>query len=214
MGKLKSAALWLVLFALGMLVVSWTVEGAVGGTTNIPWYISRAAGLSAYVLLWLNIALGLVIRDGASTGTLPRWRLYDLHQFTAPLGLGLLALHVSSLLWDSYVGFSLPQLVVPMLSAYRPIQVTLGILAMYLLLVITLSSYLEHRIGHRTWRILHYLSVPAYILSLYHAVLSGTDSRNPWAVALYLISFVILAYLANRRFRFTSDRRKQVVGRA
>lgn len=206
MRKLRDAALWSVLFALGMLVVSWAAWGRAGAAgENLAWYISRAAGLSAYAILWLNMALGLAIRQGAHTGALPRWRLYDLHQFTAPVALGLLTLHVLALLWDRYVGFTLPQVLIPMLSAYRPLAVALGIIGLYLLVLVTLSSYLERRLGYRTWRALHHLSVPAYLLSLYHAVLSGTDSGALWAVGMYLASFLMLAYLANRRWRWLAE---------
>ncbi|MDQ3856595.1 MAG: hypothetical protein M3281_09410, partial [Chloroflexota bacterium] len=112
------------------------------GGNNVFWYVSRAAGLSAYVFLWLDVCLGLAVQRSPGNGPMPRWRIYDLHQFTAPVALGLLAMHVGSLLGDRYIGFTTSQLLVPLTSSYRPFQVALGIIAMYLLLLILASSYL------------------------------------------------------------------------
>jgi len=163
------------------------------------WYISRAAGLTAYLLLTLNICLGLMVRTRALDWLLARWRSFDLHQFTALLALGFLALHVFSLLGDHFIGYRLDQLLVPFASPYRPSWVALGVVGVYLLIGIAGSSYLQRFIGHRAWRAIHYLSFAAFLLALGHGILAGTDSGQPWAMLLYTSSGGLVAALTTSR---------------
>jgi sulfoxide reductase heme-binding subunit YedZ len=46
--------------------------------------------------------------------------------------------------------------------------------------VIVLTSLLRHRVQHRTWRLLHQLAWPMWLLSLSHGVGMGTDLRDGW----------------------------------
>jgi len=51
-------------------------------------HLSQVAGLTAYVLLWLNACVGLGLKTYLPLPFLTRWRVTDLHQFTALLSLG------------------------------------------------------------------------------------------------------------------------------
>ncbi|HVG97796.1 MAG TPA: ferric reductase-like transmembrane domain-containing protein, partial [Chloroflexota bacterium] len=162
--------------------------GALGGgdAGHVWWYLSRAAGLCAYVLLTLDVALGLAVRTRRLEPWLARWRAFDLHRFTALLLVAVAALHVLALLGDRYIGFSLPQLLVPFAAPYRPLWTALGVLALYLLLAIVASFFVRRVIGQRAWRRLHYLTFAVFVLALLHGVLAGTDAGTVWGVLLYL----------------------------
>ena len=54
--------------------------------------------------------------------------------------LGLLSLHAILLLFDNYFTFSIPQLLVPFISEYEPIYVGLGVIAMYIIIIIIVST--------------------------------------------------------------------------
>jgi predicted ferric reductase len=165
------------------------------------WYLSRAAGLCAVVVLVVNTALGLALSLRLPERWVEKWRLFDLHQLSGLIVVGLLALHVFALLGDAYTGYTVPQLLVPFLSPYRPWPVALGVLGFYLTLVVTFTFYVRRWIGQRTWRLIHYGSFAVFALGLLHGVLSGTDTGTPWAVAVYAGSALAIGALTWWRFR-------------
>lgn len=165
------------------------------------WYLARAAGLSAYLVLFLNVVFGLAVHTKVMDGIYARWRSLDLHQFTTLLALGLLAIHAFALLGDHYINFTLPEILVPLLSPYRPAWTATGIIGAYLMIVVTVTSYLRKRMSYGTWRSLHYLSFGAYVLALGHGIFSGTDTSQPWAQALYWSTGAVVIGLTVWRFR-------------
>jgi len=164
------------------------------------WYLSRISGLVAYTLLWLSMALGLGI-----TSQLARlWpggpSAFDLHQFTSLLGLAFALFHALILIGDSYVGYTLAQVLVPFASTgYRPGWVGVGQIGFYLLAVVGLSFYVRQTLGHRAWRLIHSLSFVVFLLALAHGLMSGSDSAAPWVRGLYWASLGSLLFLGSYR---------------
>ncbi|MBI2862507.1 MAG: ferric reductase-like transmembrane domain-containing protein [Chloroflexi bacterium] len=169
-------------------------------TDHTFWYLSRATGFSAYLVLFLNVCLGLLISSLFSGPLLARWQSFDLHQFTGLLALGLTALHGLSLLGDRYFGFTVGQISLPFTSPYRPFWTTLGILSFYSLAVVVASYYVRQRIGYSAWRKLHYMTFGLFVMALGHSVMSGTDASEPWAAIIYWGTGAIVAILTLRRF--------------
>ena len=195
------AGLGLLSMALGAGGAAVVSSLSVSDVSNhVFWYVSRAAGLTAYLVLFVNMVLGLAVKTKVLDSLLARWRSFDLHQFTALLSMGLLALHVLSLLGDKYIGFDVPQLFVPFASSYRPLPVALGIIALYALVVVTATFYVRDRIGQKTWRSIHYVSFVAFFVVLLHGVYSGTDSVQIWAKLMYFASGLVVALLTAWRF--------------
>ncbi len=179
-------------------------EPTVTASTNNDhtfWYLARAAGLSAYLMLFLNVVFGLAVHTKVMDKIYARWKSLDLHQFTTLLALGLLAIHGLALLGDHYIGFSMPEILVPLLSPYRPLWTAIGIIAAYLVGLVAASSYLRKHMSYSTWRSLHYLSFGAYVLALGHGIMAGTDTSQPWAQAMYWSTGAIIAVLMVWRFR-------------
>ncbi len=168
------------------------------------WYLARAAGLSAYLMLFANVFLGMAVHLRPLDGLLARWRSFDLHQFTALLALGFMVLHALALLGDRYIGFAPAELLVPFASPYRPLWTALGVIAFYLVLAVFASSRLRRFVGHRAWRAIHYLSFAAFLLAMGHGLFAGTDSGEPWAAALYGATGAVIALLLALRFRKAS----------
>src|SRR5258708_35004401 len=75
-----------------------------------PAHLSRVAGLTAYVLLWLNVSIGLGLRTSVGPPFVKRWRVADLHQFIAVLSLGFLARHIIILVGLRQHAFSFVEL--------------------------------------------------------------------------------------------------------
>ena len=57
----------------------------------------------------------------------PRFAVEDVHRFVGLLAGGFVGVHVLALLVDTYVPFSLAQVLVPGASSYRPLATGLGV---------------------------------------------------------------------------------------
>jgi predicted ferric reductase len=91
-------------------------------------------------------------------------------------------------------------ILVPLLSAYRPVSVGLGILALYLIVLLNVSFYLQNRIGHRAWRAIHYASFAVYSLATKHGIPAGNGTDQLWMQAIYATSLALV--LAATAYRF------------
>lgn len=160
------------------------------------WYLSRASGLVAFVLVWASVSMGLLITSRVSRVWPGGPTAFDLHQFLGLLGLGMAAFHALVLLGDPYLGYTLLGLLVPGAgAAYRPVWVAMGQAGLYLGLVVALSFYVRRRIGPRTWRLLHYGSFAVYALVLAHGLAAGTDVAAPAVLALYWLTGGVTYFL-------------------
>jgi predicted ferric reductase len=164
------------------------------------WYLNRASGLVAFVLLSGSLVLGLTMTGGVLEQWLRRFRVYDLHRFVSLLTVGVCVFHILVVWPDEYVRFSLAGLLVPFASPYEPLFVALGLFAFYLLAVIVVAFYLRGLVSYRAWRLLHYLTFAVFVMALAHGVGAGTDTDAAWAQYLYaasgLVVFNLLVYRA------------------
>jgi sulfoxide reductase heme-binding subunit YedZ len=82
------------------------------GVNGTLWYSARAAGVVAYVLLSGGSVLGMVM---ASRRPLPwpKFAVEEVHRFVTILTGVFLSIHVGAILLDTYVPFSLGQVLVP-----------------------------------------------------------------------------------------------------
>src|SRR5579884_3254280 len=125
------------------------------------WYVTRAAAISAYLMFALTVVLGLLrstLRVSRSGGAGTIWFLDEVHQFSALLAVGFLVLHLGTLVLDPVVPFGLINLVIPLNEPYQPLPTTLGVLALYTIAVVVLSSWFRRAISYGIWRALHGVS--------------------------------------------------------
>jgi predicted ferric reductase len=159
------------------------------------WYVTRAAGVLAYLLLWLSTAWGLAVSSKILDPLLQRFFTYDMHQFISLLALGFIALHVIVLLADKYLPFSIVQVLVPFAAPYRPVGVGIGVIGFYLTLLVSVTFYLRQRIGYQMFRVIHYASFVAYLAALAHGLLAGTDSPLATVQLMYAASALVVIFL-------------------
>ena len=200
--RLERALLPTALTAIGMglLLLLGTLASQVLGLTNVYWYLSRSSALVAFTLLWAAMVLGVSITNRLARVWPGAPTAFDLHQYVSLLGIGFAGVHVLTLLGDTYIGYTLAQLLIPFSSAdYAPFWVGIGQVALYLLIPVTLSFYARKRLGPRGWRTVHGLSYGLYGLTLLHGVFSGSDTRSVWALGLYGFSALSLAGLTAYR---------------
>lgn len=159
------------------------------------WVWLRAAGIGAYVTLFLSVAWGLVSTTGVVTKRVSKASSNRFHASVATSGLALLAIHLVLLLVHDFVPFDLLDLLVPVRASYRPFGVALGIVSMYALVIVAVSSWMRSRMSTAIWRGIHLLAAPAFILALLHGVFAGTDTERPWMLALYAATGIATLFL-------------------
>jgi methionine sulfoxide reductase heme-binding subunit len=150
------------------------------------WYLTRAAGAAAIVLLTLTVTLGIADVRRWTTRSLPRFVVDGLHRTVALLAVVMLVLHILTAVIDGFAPITLTDAVVPFGSAYRPLWLGLGALAFDLLLALTVTSLLRARIGVRVWRATHWAAYACWPLALVHGLGSGSDVKPGWMLWLSL----------------------------
>jgi predicted ferric reductase len=166
------------------------------GSVQVWWYVTRAAGLTGYFLIWLSMVWGFAIPSKIFQPILEGLFTYDFHEHLSLLGLGFVLLHVVVLLFDKYLPFNIIQVLVPFTDTYRPLWVGIGIISFYLLLLVTFTFYLRQQIGAQTFRSIHLLSLVGYVGATMHGLFAGTDSALPMAKFLYAGTFLVVIFFA------------------
>ncbi len=159
------------------------------------WYVTRAAGLTSYILLWLSMIWGMAVASKIFTPAVEGSYSYDFHEFLSLLGLGFVLLHIIVLLLDRYLPFSLLQVLIPFVDSYRPIWVGLGIIGFYIFLLVTLTFYMRNSIGSQAFRGIHTLSLLGYLGVTLHGLYAGTDAALPVTKLIYAGTFLVVVFL-------------------
>ncbi len=143
--------------------------------------LSSDAGLAAAFLLTGNLLLGLLL--GVRYNPWRRWphrriNYARIHDWTGYVALAVTGLHVV-LLWAAREpGFGLAQVLWPMASPKQPVINTLGAGALYVLLLVVVTSYLRRRMRRRVWKLIHFSAYLLAALFLVHGVLSDTTLKD------------------------------------
>lgn len=173
------------------------------------WYLSRATGVVTIVLLTLVVCLGVVTagrrRPHGESATV----VMGLHRW---LSLGMvvfLGVHITTAIVDGYVSISWLAVVIPFVSGYEPLLIGLGAIALDLLVVLLVTSYLRHRIPERHWRLVHWISYLMWLVALVHGFTMGTADQ-PWLRLVTVASGAIGGLLMAWRIAVThADKQKR-----
>jgi predicted ferric reductase len=160
------------------------------------WFITRSSAWVAYILLWFSTVWGLALPTKLFDRFLSPSFTFDFHEYLSLLALGFVILHVGVLLFDSYLPFSLTQILFPFLSTYRPFWVGIGTLSLYLTLLVTVTFYLRQKIGQKKFRSIHTLSLVAFFGAALHGFFSGTDSSLGAAQLVYFSTLMPVIFLS------------------
>lgn len=168
-------------------------------TGAVTWDVARAAGLVAYLFLTASVALGIALSLGWRTTRWNRFVTNEVHRFVTLLALLFLVLHGVAIVVDPFIKMSVTDVLIPFTTTYRPLWVGLGILGGYLVAAVYFSERVRGRIGYTWWRRFHGLAFAAYLMTLLHGITTGSDTRAPWALALYGGSALLVAVLLGLR---------------
>ena len=179
------------------------------GSVQAMWYVTRAAGILSYLLLWLSTVWGLAVSNKILDPVLHRAFTYDFHQFLSLLAIGFIVLHVGVLLADQYLPFSVAQILVPFAAPYRPVWVGIGTIGLYLTLLVSITFYIRKWIGQKTFRVIHLVSYLAFIAAALHGLFAGTDSPLPTVQAMYLLTTLSVVFLTAYRIVMSAQAKRQ-----
>lgn len=159
------------------------------------WYVARAGGIVALGLSGASVIWGLLLSSRIMQGRpRPAW-LLDLHRFLGALTVVFTLVHVVALYLDEFVQFSVVDLLVPFASAWNTGAVAWGIIAMYLLVAIQLSSMLMKRIPRKLWKLIHMSSYGLVAAGVVHGAGAGTDATNIGYVGGVVGTIALIVYL-------------------
>jgi len=146
---------------------------------------AAVVGLTAVVLLTLNILMGLLVSTNYNPARdWPRkklpWPLFRIHNWTGYLALAVVCLHLVSLLFvESKVArFGIGNVLWPPGSQGQTLFNCLGGLAFYGFLLVVVTSYLRPKLRYRRWKKLHYTAYGAALVMFLHGTLIDQNLKN------------------------------------
>ena len=137
---------------------------------NLTWFIIRGSGIAAFALLSASMIWGLMV-SGKMLGRAVRAKgLQWLHESLGLAAVVSTAIHMIALSMDEFIDFTWFDILVPGVSTWEPLAVTLGVVSFWTLVAVSFSFYIKKWIGQAAWRSLHYLSFGAFAAALAHLI--------------------------------------------
>ena len=172
---------------------------------HLWWYIARSGGIVAWITLAVSMFWGLALSSRfLGKRPKPNWML-DLHRFVGGFATVFTVIHVVSLLFDKYINFSVVNLLVPFTGSYHTVAVAWGVIAMYMLVAVEITSLLRKKLSKQSWRLIHYLSFPLFALATFHLLWVGTD-RNTVPLRVGVLTAVAAVCVATVMRLIQADR--------
>ena len=164
---------------------------------TVTWYATRASGVVAYLLLTSSVVFGLLLSSRLHGSRPTRPWVLDVHRMLGGLAVVLTGIHVGAILLDGFTSFDLVDVVVPFASSWDPVAVAAGVVALWLLAAVEITSLARQRLPQRVWRRIHMLSFAVFLLASAHFIAAGTDISSPVLIVglLGLVSTVVLLTL-------------------
>jgi ferredoxin-NADP reductase/DMSO/TMAO reductase YedYZ heme-binding membrane subunit len=169
------------------------------------WYVARAAGLVAWLLLGVSVVGGLLLAVRLTQGRSRAWT-QGLHEFIGVLAVVFTVVHLVAVLAADQLGIGPRQLVIPFTRPDNPVAQGFGVLACYLLAAVMLTSWARASLPWRWWRRLHMLALPLFALACAHTAMAGTDTRSAIMHWVSLLGGAAILFLAVLRLLTGRDR--------
>ncbi len=184
------------------------------------WYFIRGAGFAALFLMFLLMISGIGHITGLTYKYIEPIKAWAIHKAIAFGLVFAILVHVIFLLFDHYVSFSLPQIFVPFLNKYTngtslfgvnfgKFVVAFGIISMYLVFLIVLTSLGWIDTKKKLWKWVHYSSYIAAIMVFIHALGAGTDLKyGIFRIFMIFLLAVLVVATVMRLYRTGSIKEK------
>lgn len=159
------------------------------------WYITRATGITAFILLYLVMFLGLSIRNPFVSRLIKPITSLNVHGWLSVQSLILAAFHGIVLIFDKYLHFNLYDIFIPFYAKIYTREIALGLLGFYLMLILIITSYLRKKINYKIWRGLHFLNIVLYVAVFMHALYLGSDLQSGVLRTIFILINIPLLFL-------------------
>lgn len=185
------------LIALG--ITDQVIPAADPRTAQVrPWVAARALGVTAYLLLALEVGLGLLLSHPRNSA---EWRttkqVLPWHELASVFIGAFLALHIVLMAIDPYAKVGWVGAFVPGFSEFRPPAIAVGSVALYAMILTAVTAKWTRILPSGWWLKVHRFAALVFLLTWVHAVLAGTDGGA--LTPLYLATGLpILAGVAHR----------------
>ena len=164
------------------------------------WYATRATGLVTLMLLTVSVFLGVLTAGRYASSKWPRFLTMGLHRNISLVVLIFLTLHVLTTVIDTYTAIPLTAAFLPFVSSYKGgWWLSLGAVAVDLLIALVVTSLVRMRLGHRAWRRLHWSAYACWPVALVHGLGIGTDTKSIVVYVFTLACVVSVAAIATWR---------------
>lgn len=173
--------------------------------STLPWYLSRATGIVALVLMTAVLVLGLLVARNGKLPGLPRFAVTGLHRNLSLVSVVFVALHVVTAIADSYVSIPVTAVIVPLTSGYERLALSLGAISLDLTIALIITSLIRTRLRVRTWRAIHLLAYASWPVAWLHGYTAATDLHSGWLFALAIAA--LLAVVAAVAWRLIAAAR-------
>ncbi len=151
---------------------------------TVLWYTTRGAGAVSLILLSTVVVLGIMSTLRLQSANWPRFLTTGLHRNLALMTLVFLALHITTAVVDPFTHLGWAAALIPFSSYYRTFWLGLGAIAFELLIAIVVTSLVRGWLGHRLWRVVHWLTYAAWPLGVVHGMGTGTDTWSAWMLGI------------------------------
>jgi len=160
------------------------------------WYLARATGVVALLLLTASVVLGVLDSQRYTAARWPRFAIDRVHRDVSLLVLVILVVHILTSVLDGFAPITLIDGVVPFTSAYRPLWLGLGALSFDILLAVAITSLLRRRLGYRSWRAVHWLAYASWPVAVFHDLGTGSDIKQGWMLAITVACVAVVVAAA------------------
>lgn len=144
--------------------------------SELIWLSSMLALLGVGMLTVSAVFGNLLAEQITQKFKLTKGQAFKYHRLISTLGVVLLLLHPIPLVFaQETTGVGIASIFVPFLAEKKITIIAVGVLAMYVLLVVLLSSLYRQYLSAKAWRVLHYGSYLFFGLGFWHG-LSISDS--------------------------------------
>ena len=165
-------------------------------TEHLAWYVARSTGIVSWGLLIASMLWGVVHATRLLGRHARPWWMLGVHRFLGALTLTFVVVHVVALVADGYTSFGLADVLVPLASAWEPVPVALGVVGLYVLLAVEITSLLQRHLPRAVWRQIHLASYGLFAVATLHALSAGTDVRAVLVGGVALGTGVVVSLLS------------------
>lgn len=189
-------------FGVGSMAIVWPMTRQTLAGQMPTWVLGRAAGVASYVLLLLLVITGLVLSHPWARHLhlpSPRTRL-TIHATLSLFTMVFVVLHLVVLALDPWAKVGWIGALLPMASEYRPVAVSLGVLALWAGIITGVTARFAGRFAARYWWPIHKVAAALLLLVWAHSVFAGSDvaalTTFYIATGLFVVALAVTRYAA------------------